>query len=143
MGSKEGSMAEATTKLSLDQKMQVVRDAFDAFKRGDMKALTDTWTDDFVWHARGSVFGGDFKGKEAALGAIARYPQELQDIKLDIHDIVANDKHVVALVNTSAKRAGKTYEDQVVYIFHINDQGKTSGAWIIADTEQSKNAMQS
>jgi uncharacterized protein len=143
MGSKEGSMAEATTKLSLDQKVQVVRDAFDAFKRGDMKALTETWTDDFVWHARGSVFGGDFKGKEAALGAIARYPQELQDIKLDIHDIVANDKHVVALVNTSAKRAGETYEDQVVYIFHINDQGKTSEAWIIADTEQSKNAMQS
>ena len=135
-------MAEASTKLSLDQKIQTVRDAFDAFKRGDLKAISDGWTDDFVWHARGSVFGGDFKGKEAALGAIARYPQELQDIKLDIHDIVANDKHVVALVNTSSKRSGKTYEDQIVYIFHINDQGKTTEAWIIADTEQAKNAFQ-
>jgi len=135
-------MADAGTKVSLDQKMQMVRDAFDAFKRGDMKGLTDYWTDDFVWHAHGSVFGGDFKGKEAALGAIARYPQQFQDIKLDIHDIVANDSHVVALVNTSAKRDGKTYQDQVVYIFHINDQGKTSEAWIIADTEQSKNAIQ-
>jgi ketosteroid isomerase-like protein len=135
-------MAEATTKLSLDQKIQVVRDAFDAFKRGDMNGLAEHWTDDFVWHARGSVFGGDFKGKEAALGAIARFPQELQDIRLDIHDIVANDKHVVALVNTSVKREGKTYLDQVVYIFHINDQGKTSEAWLIGDTEQSKNAIQ-
>jgi ketosteroid isomerase-like protein len=136
-------MAETGTKLNVDQKIQLVRDAFDAFNRGDMKALSDAWTDDFVWHARGSVFGGDFKGKEAALGAIARYPQELQDIKLDFHDFVANDKHVVALVNSSFKRNGKTYQDQIVYIFHVNDQGKSSEAWIIADTELAKNAIQS
>jgi len=135
-------MAEAGTKVSLDQKIQVVRDAFAAFSRGDMKALSDAWTDDFVWHSRGSVFGGDFKGKEAAIGAIARYPQELEDIKLDFHDIVANDKHVVALVNSSFKRSGKTFEDQIVYIFHINDQGKTTEAWIIADTEQTKKAVE-
>jgi ketosteroid isomerase-like protein len=134
-------MAEAGTKLSLDQKIQVVRDAFAAFNRGDMKALANTWTDDFVWHARGSVFGGDFKGKDAALGAIARYPQQLEDITLDFHDIVANDKHVVALVNSSFKRNGKTYQDQIVYIFHVNDQGKASEGWIIADTELAKNAV--
>lgn len=134
-------MAEAGTKLSLDQKIQTVRDAFDAFKRGDLKALSDNWTDDFVWHARGSVFGGDFKGKEAALGAIARYPQEVQDITLDFHDILANEKHVVALVNSSFKRSGQTYKDQIVYVFHINDQGKTTEAWLIADTELAKNAV--
>jgi ketosteroid isomerase-like protein len=134
-------MAETGTKLSIDRKIQLVRDAFAAFSRGDMKALSDEWSDDFVWHARGSVFGGDFKGKDAAIGAIARYPQQLEDIKLDFHDIVANDKHVVALVNSSFKRGGKTYEDQVVYIFHINDQGKTTEGWIIADTELAKNAV--
>jgi ketosteroid isomerase-like protein len=136
-------MAEAGTKLSLERKIQAVRDAFDAFKRGDMKALSDAWTDDFVWHARGSVFGGDFKGKEAAMGAIARYPQELQDIKLDFHDIVANDNHVVALVNSSFTRSGKAYQDQLVYIFHMNEQGKSTEGWIIADTELAKNAMRS
>ena len=135
-------MAEAGTKLSLDQKIQVVRDAFAAFNRGDLKALSDTWSDDFTWHARGSVFGGDFKGKEAALAAIARYPQTLEDITLDFHDIVANDKHVVAMVNSSFKRGGKTYEDQIVYIFHINDQAKATEGWIIADTELAKKAVE-
>jgi ketosteroid isomerase-like protein len=135
-------MAEAKTKVSLDQKIQIVRDAFDAFKRGDLKALSDFWTDDFVWHARGSVFGGDFKGKEAAIAAIARYPQEVQDITLEFHDILANDKHVVALVNSSFKRSGKTYGDQVVYVFHINGEGKTTEAWVIADTELAKKVVQ-
>lgn len=134
-------MAETSVKLSTEQKVQTVRDAFDAFQRGDMKALSDNWTDDFVWHARGSVFGGDFKGKQAALGAIARYPQELQEIKLDFHDIVANDKHVIALVNSSFERNGKTYQDQLVYVFHLNDQGKTTEAWIIADTELAKDVV--
>ena len=87
------------------------------------------------------MFDGDFKGKDAAIAAIARYPQELEDIKLDFHDIIANDKHVVALVNSSFKRSGKTYEDQIVYIFHINDQGKTTEGWIIADTELAKKAV--
>jgi ketosteroid isomerase-like protein len=135
-------MAEAGTKLSLDQKIQVVRGAFDAFNRGDLQALGDAWTDDFVWHARGSVFGGDFKGKEAAIAAIARYPQELQDITLDFHDFIANDKHIVALVNSSFKRNGKSYQDQLVYIFHVNDQGKATEAWLIADTELAKNAIE-
>ena len=135
-------MADAGTKLSRDQKIQVVRDAFAAFKRGDLKALSDTWSDDFTWHARGSVFGGDFKGKDAALAAIARYPQTLEDITLDFHDIVANDKHVVALVNSSFKRGGKSYQDQLVYIFHINDQGKAAEGWIIADTELAMKAVE-
>jgi ketosteroid isomerase-like protein len=141
MGSKEDVMAEAGTKLSLDQKIQVVRDAFAAFNRGDLKALSDTWSDDFTWHSRGSVFGGDFKGKDAALGAIARYPQTFQDITLDFHDIVANEKHVVALVNSSFKRGGKTYQDQLVYVFHINDQAKATEGWLIADTELAKTAV--
>ena len=111
-------MAEAGTKLSLDQKIQVVRDAFAAFNRGDMKGLTNTWTDDFVWHARGSVFGGDFKGKDVALGAIARYPQELEDIKLDLAprsravagdsflpEGMTLDEHEQSLIREALKRA--------------------------------------
>src|SRR5260370_26022077 len=98
-------MAEAGTKVSLDQKIQLVRDAFAAFSRGDMKALSDAWTYDFVWHARGSVFWGDFKGKDAAIAAIARHPQALEDIMLDFHDNLANDKQVVALANTSFERS--------------------------------------
>ena len=137
-------MAEAVTKLSLEQKIQVVRGAFDAFKRGDLKALSDVWTDDIVWHGSGSTkFGGDFKGKEAVTGMVVQYAQEFQDIKLDLHDILANDKHVVALVNSSSKRGGKTYEDHVTYVFHMNDQGKTSEAWLIGDTELVKKALES
>jgi uncharacterized protein len=136
-------MADATTKLSVDQKTQKVRDAFEAFKRGDLQAVSDSFTEDVVWHGRGSTkFGKDFKGKQATMGQIMDYAQTFQDIQMDIHDLVANDRHVVALVKTSVTKNGKTYPDEQVFVFHVNDDGRTSEAWIAADTEQLKQSLE-
>ena len=136
-------MAEAGVKLSLDQKIQSIRDGFAAFKRGDLKAVAELFTDDAVWHGRGSTkFGGDFKGKDALMGNMAQFAQTFQDIRLDIHDILANDKHVVALVNNSVTRNGKTYADQQTFVFHVNDQGKTTETWVASDTEQLKKSLE-
>ena len=136
-------MAEAGVKLSLDQKIQKIRDGFEAFKRGDLKAVSELFTDDAVWHGRGSTkFGGDFKGKDALIGNMAQFAQTFQDIRLDIHDILANDKHVVALVNNSVTRNGKTYADQQTFVFHVNDQGRTTETWVASDTEQLKKSLE-
>jgi uncharacterized protein len=136
-------MAEAGTKLSLDQRIQTVRSGFEAFKRGDLKAVGELFTDDAVWHGRGSTkFGGDFKGRDAIMGDMAQFAQTFQDIQLDIHDILANEQHVVALVNSSVKRNGKTYEDHQTFVFHLNNEGKTTETWITSDTEQLKKSLE-
>ena len=83
-------MAEAGTKLSTQQKIERVRQAFDAFGRGDLQTVGDTFTEDAVWHGRGSTkFGKDFKGRQATMANIMEYAQTFQDIKQDIHDILA------------------------------------------------------
>jgi uncharacterized protein len=136
-------MAEAGTKLSVAEKADRVRKAFEAFKRGDLETVSDSFTDDVVWHGRGSTrFGKDFKGKQATVGQIMDYAQTFQDINMEIHDLVANEQHVVALVSTSVKRNGKTYDDRQAFIFHVNDDGKTSEAWLASDTEQLKASLE-
>jgi ketosteroid isomerase-like protein len=136
-------MAEAGTKLSLDQKVDIVRRNFDAFRRGDLQAISDSFTDDIVWHGRGSTqFGGDFNGKQATMAQILDFAQTFQDINFEIHDVVASQDHVVALVNSSVTRNGKAYSDKEAFIFHINDAGKTSEAWVASDTEQLKKALE-
>jgi ketosteroid isomerase-like protein len=73
-------MAEAGTKLNVDQKIERVRRAFDAFGRGDLQTVGDSFTEDVVWHGRGSTkFGKDFKGKQATLGNIMEYAQSYQE----------------------------------------------------------------
>jgi uncharacterized protein len=137
-------MAEAGTKLTTQQKIERVRRAFDAFGRGDLQAVGDSFTEDAVWHGRGSTkFGKDYKGKQATLANIMEYAQTFQDIKQDVHDILASDSHVAALVTATVTRNGKTYQDQQVFVFHVNDQGKVSEAWIASDTEQLKKSLES
>jgi ketosteroid isomerase-like protein len=136
-------MAEAGTKLSVDQKIERIRKALEAFKRGDVQAVSDTFTDDVVWHGRGSTkYGGDFKGKQATMAQILDFAQTFQDIDFNIHDIVANEAHVVALINSSVTRNGKKYQDQEAFIFHVNDDGKASEAWVASDTEQLKKSLE-
>src|SRR2546425_9817906 len=137
-------MAEAGVKLSRHQKIRNIHDGFEGFKRGALKGVAGLFNDDAVWHGRGSTkFGGDFKGKDAIMGNMAQFAQTFQDIRLDIHDILANDKHIVALVNNSVTRNGKTYADQQTFVFHVNDQGKTTETWVASDTEQLKKSLES
>ena len=136
-------MAEAGTKLSLEQRIQAVRDGFDAFKRGDIQAVSDQFAEEAVWHGSGSTpFGGDHRGKQAVIQNILKFAQSYQDINLEPHDFVANDKHVVALVNSSVGRNGKTYKSQEAYVFHVNDSAKITEAWAITDTEQVKASLE-
>ena len=39
-------------------------------------------------------------------------------LKIDLHDVIANDEHAVALVTMSAERDGKSMAMNAVHIFH-------------------------
>lgn len=44
---------------------QLIEKAHEAFRRGDVQALFDMWTDDLVWHQAGNhPLAGDHRGKE-------------------------------------------------------------------------------
>lgn len=137
-------MAEAGTKLSLEQRIQPVRNGFDAFTRGDMQAVSEQFTDDAVWHGTGTTrLGGDHRGKQAVIANILDFAQSYQDISMNLHDIVANEQHVVALVTTSVSRNGKSYKSHETYVFHVNNDAKITEAWAITDTEQLKASLDS
>jgi ketosteroid isomerase-like protein len=137
-------MAEAGTTLSLEQRIKPVRDGFEAFTRGDLQTVGEQFTDDAVWHGAGTTnFGGDHQGKEAVMANILNFAQSYQSIEMKAHDFVANDKHVIALVDTSVERNGKTYKSREAYVFHVNDDARISEAWAITDTEQLKASLES
>lgn len=49
--------------------------------------------------------------------------------RLELHDVVANDRHAVALLSGSAERGGSLLEWQRVVVFHIQD-GRILEQWI-------------
>ncbi len=56
---------------------------------------------------------------------------ELTDgtLSLELHDVLANDEHAVALVTVRGERAGKQLNDNMVETMHIRD-GKVSEVWV-------------
>jgi hypothetical protein len=68
-------------------------------------------------------------GKEAVLGFFSLLMQESGgSFRNDVHDMLANDEHGVALVTVSATRGGESFEGNVIHVFHMSD-GKMTEFW--------------
>src|SRR5918911_370490 len=102
-------MAEPGMQLSPQEKISRARSLYDAFGRGDLAAVMEGWSDDITFHSRGSTrYGGDFHGKEEAVRFLSMIAEDFEEFRLDLHDILANDEHVVVLANQTAKRHGES-----------------------------------
>jgi uncharacterized protein len=77
-----------------------------------------------------SPLAGDHDGVAQVLGFFGRVFELSQGtFRTELHDVVANDEHAVALFTARADRAGRRLEDRIVEVFHIRD-GKATEAWI-------------
>src|SRR5205807_7657374 len=108
----------------------LLRKGYEAFVKGDMDTLNGLFTDDIIWHEGGrGPLAGDYKGKEQVFGLLGKL-FELSEgtIKVEVHDILANDEHAVALVTISASRKGRSFSGTSVDVFHVRD-GKAAEFW--------------
>jgi len=110
--------------------VQLLREGYAAFGKGDLDTVKALFTDDVVWHVGGNnPLAGDYKGQDEVLGFFGKsFELTNGTMQIDVHDILANDEHAVALVTTKAKRDGKSIEMNAVHVFHLRD-GKTSEFW--------------
>ena len=111
----------------------IVRSGFDAFAKGDVDTLRQLFDQDAVWHVPGrSPLSGDHRGMDAILGFLAR-TMELTSgtFRAEVHDVVANDEHAVAIYVTRGEREGRTLESRDVLVSHIRN-GKLAEAWLLS-----------
>ena len=113
----------------------LVRRAMQAMNEMDMSqadqemAVVEAFmADDIVWHEIGRA--EPRRGKDdlrAEMGSMGD-----TTIKYELHDVVANDDHAIALGTATATRNGKTFEYRTAEIFHIRD-GKATERWAFSD----------
>ena len=104
-----------------------VRRAGEAMKRGDMQTMDAFLADDVIWHGIGR--SEPLRGKDALRASMAGTDYE---ITFEIHDVVANDEHTIALGEATATRGGKTLKYRTAEIYHIKD-GKATERWAFSD----------
>jgi ketosteroid isomerase-like protein len=106
----------------------IVREAIEAMNRGDFATAAEFLADDVIWHTIGAK--EPIRGKQAMVDGIGGGDQ--WTITPEIHDIVANDTHAVALVRAHADRGGKTLDYDTAEIMHMKD-GKCTERWAFSD----------
>jgi ketosteroid isomerase-like protein len=120
--------------MSAQSNAEAMRAGYAAFSRGDMDTLRkDLFTPDIVWHQGGrNQTSGDYRGPDEVIGLFGKLFQ-LTDgtFRVQIHDVLASDEHVVVLGHVDAQRAGKTVQNgNYDHVCHFRD-GKLAEAWVV------------
>jgi ketosteroid isomerase-like protein len=120
----------------------LARSAMDAFNQGDLEAFAATIHDDVVWHAPGANrFSGERAGKASSL---ERFKEQAQDgLRVsfdDVHDIVANDEHVVALLTIRFTRGDDSVTSPSIFVMHVR-AGKMVEFWAMNERQNEIDAL--
>lgn len=114
-----------------------IRDLYAAFAKGDFAVLNDGFAGDLVWHEGGrNQLVGDhrgreaiFRGREAVFEFFSKYIEVTEgSFRLDLHTVLADDEHGVAVVVVTASRGDRTVKVNAVDVMHLRD-GKVVEGW--------------
>jgi uncharacterized protein len=105
----------------------VVRQMTEALARGDMEQAGTFLADDIVWHEIGRA--EPRRGKAELQAGVGEADYEISG---ELHDIVGNDEHVIALIDATGTRHGRSLHYQVAEIYHVRD-GRITERWAFSD----------
>jgi ketosteroid isomerase-like protein len=107
------------------------RAAHAAFASGDLEAFGAMLAQDVVWNTIG---GETMHGAEAVADSMSGLAGLEFDISL--HDVVANDDHVVGLVEVHVTAGDRDIKYRTAEIHHVNAEGKVTERWSFSDDTQ-------
>jgi uncharacterized protein len=111
------------------------RKGYENFGKGDLEAIREDLDPDIVWHVGGhNSLTGDYKGIDDVFTLFGRiFTETAGTLKNEVHDILANDTHGVAMIKQSAERNGKRLETNAVHIVHYDGHGRITESWLIPE----------
>jgi ketosteroid isomerase-like protein len=115
----------------------VFRRTMAAFAAGDMDALAEAFHPEVVWHIGGdNPLAGEYRGREDTFAAFGReFRLTGGTYRPQLHDVLANDDHTVALLHVTASREGKQLDMDYALVLHIRDDKITEGWVLTADPQ--------
>jgi ketosteroid isomerase-like protein len=109
-----------------------IRDVYAAFATGDFAVLNDVFAEDLLWHDLGrNQLSGEYRGREVVFGFFGKVMEVTEgSFHVDLHAVLADDEHGVALVVLTASRGGRTIKVNAVNVMHLRD-GKVVEVWAV------------
>jgi uncharacterized protein len=110
---------------------RLIQDVLAAFKAGDREVIERIYAEDVVLHIPGNnQLSGDYRGLDDVLEGLSRFRELTKDTwSAELHDVLANDEHAVALSTRRGERAGRFGAFRAVTIYHLRG-GRIAEIWI-------------
>lgn len=111
--------------------VSVVRKLAAAYERADIGAIDALLSDDVVFHVPGDhPLSGTYAGKTEVFGYLGQVAATSQsaDGGFDVHAVMGDDDHAVALVTGTIEHNGVRFIWPTVHVFHVRD-GKVTEFW--------------
>jgi ketosteroid isomerase-like protein len=124
---------------------EFVRRGYNAFIAGDMEWLNEHMDDTIAWHEPGNnQLSGSYSGRDEVLAHFAAQVGVAVP-EFDIHDVLANDDHAVALLTITATKTdgGDTFTGKCVQVFHLasGDEPRVLEAWTMNEDQAAVDAF--
>ncbi len=89
----------------------LIRDAYDAFAKGDLAALDEVFAEDVRWHEPGrNQLSGTYEGRAAVYEMFGRLMQITENsFAIDVRTVLADDEYSVAVVECSGRRGEASF----------------------------------
>ena len=117
----------------------LIRNAYDAFSRGDIPGAMAAFAEDILWHVPGrGPLSRDYRGHAEVLGFFGRF-MELSGgtFRLQVDDVLAQGERIVVLCTTSARRGGRSWSSPQVHVWTVKG-GKATAFREYAGAEQAE-----
>ena len=108
-----------------------IRSLFDAFRRGDIEAISDVLPENALWHfpGREGRLAGTHRGRRAIFEFLAKVVELTNGtVRLELVDVVANDEHAVAIFYGTGKRGDKTLDNHTCLQMRL-EHGRVLEVW--------------
>lgn len=120
-----------------------MREALEAYDRGDFEALGSFLADDIVWHVGGHhPLSGDYRGRDAVLAYCARAFQLTGGtLRGEPMEILVGDRHAGIFNRITGERAGRRLDAELAQAVRFDDEGRWVEYWALADGQDSVDAF--
>lgn len=103
-----------------------------ATSEGDMSGLDEAIADDVAWWEIGAT--EPVRGKQALMERMQSFGD--YNMTAELHDVVANDDHLIALLAVTATKGDATLSYRTAEIYHVNEAGQVTERWAFSDDTQ-------
>jgi ketosteroid isomerase-like protein len=120
-----------------------VREALQAFNRGDFDRLASFLAEDVVWHVGGShELSGDYRGREAALAYCAEaYALAGGTLHGEPLEILVSERHAGVFNRVTGEYGGRKFDAVLAQAIRFDDEGRWAEYWALADEQDEVDAF--